>query len=330
MKRRFVLAALVASLLVGSAARAQFRDPNDDVGKGAKLGKSESQRWQFGLTVTAANGPVTNLKAYLPVPADWPEQKVAVAQEEVSPLAKIRYETAEGGVKLMRIDIAQLPLGEQAKILVTYEIEKRMQTPPEDPSIFRISDRKKLPRDVQNHLVPSPKIESGNQRIKAAAKEAASGKETAWEKVEAIYDWARANVKHKKGSVKGAVAALRDGEGSVDDLTSLFIAMCRASNVPARTVWIPGHCYAEFYLADDEGKGHWFPCELVEKRAFGGIADPRPIIEKGDNFRAPYSARDRQRFLSPVLEATGTPVKKFIRQPFGGQQSGDLPSDREE
>jgi hypothetical protein len=66
-------------------------------------------------------------------------------------------------------------------------------------------------------------------------------------------------------------------------MTSLFIAMCRASGIPARTVRVPGHCYPEFYLSDQAGEGHWFPCQAAGTRAFGGMPDPRPILQKGDN-----------------------------------------------
>ena len=44
-------------------------------------------------------------------------------------------------------------------------------------------------------------------------------------------------------------AALRDGTGDCEELSSLFIALCRAHGIPARTVWVPDHCYPEFYLA---------------------------------------------------------------------------------
>jgi hypothetical protein len=80
-------------------------------------------------------------------------------------------------------------------------------------------------------------------------------------------------------------------------------------------VWVPDHCYPEVYLLDDDGKGHWFPCEMVGNRSFGGIAETRPILQKGDNFRPPYDRRDRQRYLAEYLTGTGgKPKAKFVRQ----------------
>ena len=76
--------------------------------------------------------------------------------------------------------------------------------------------------------------------------------------------------------IEGARQALDDGFGDCEELTSLFVAMCRAVGIPARCVWVPGHCYPEFYLEDKEGKGHWFPCQAAGSPAFGGIPEKRP------------------------------------------------------
>ena len=95
--------------------------------------------------------------------------------------------------------------------------------------------------------------------------------------------------------MKGALAALRDGTGDCEEITSLFIAICRAADIPARTVWVPGHCYPEFYLVDDKGQGHWFPVPV------GGVARVRR------NHRAAADlAKGRQ--LPPAKEQQGTPA----------------------
>jgi hypothetical protein len=84
-------------------------------------------------------------------------------------------------------------------------------------------------------------------------------------------------------------------------------------------VWVPGHTYAEFYLLDDEGKGHWFPCQPAGARAFGGIPDNRPILQKGDNFKDPDRPKDRLRYLNVFLKVAkpqGTPkVKEIVAEP---------------
>ena len=50
-------------------------------------------------------------------------------------------------------------------------------------------------------------------------------------------------------------------------------------------------------------------------RAFGGIPEHRPILQKGDNFRSPHNSRDRQRYLAESLVgAGGKPKVKFVRE----------------
>jgi hypothetical protein len=111
--------------------------------------------------------------------------------------------------------------------------------------------------------------------------------------------------------------ALTEGHGDCKEMTSLFIAFCRANDIPARTVHVQGHAYPEFYLLDKEGTGHWFPCQAAGTRAFGGIPEVRPILEKGDNFRDPRNPKNRYHFLPETVtgaNAAGKPRVKFIRE----------------
>ena len=136
--------------------------------------------------------------------------------------------------------------------------------------------------------------------------------------METIYDWVRDHVEYKNGKLKGALAALRDGSGDCEELTSLFIALCRARKIPARTVWVPDHCYPEFYLHDDQGQGHWIPCQAAGARAFGEMSELRPILQKGDNFKVPEKSKP-QRYVAEFLKGSttpggGSPQVEFIRQ----------------
>ena len=174
-----------------------------------------------------------------------------------------------------------------------------------------------MAREVRRYLGTSPFIETRHPQIRSSAKEATEGKENAWEKVEAIYDWVREHVEYKDGALKGALAALRDGNGDCEELSSLFIAMCRVSGIPARTVWLPGHCYPEFYLEDKAGHGRWFPCQAAGTRDFGGMSEFRPILQKGDNFRVPEQ-KEPQRYVAELLKVKALrgnpPQHEFIAE----------------
>jgi len=307
----------VVVLSIGSTVPALAQFQEGDPG-GVKLGESQVRRWRAGMVVTAAGGTCRGIVGYAPVPVDWPEQQVTVVEEDISPTARVRYETVGGTVKMMVVRIPYLASGQEARAVVTFEIKRSAQLAPDDTDAYVLPDLRKLDRKVRQYLGPSPYIESRHPKIRSLAKQIGTGEEKAWAKVEAIYDWVRDKVEYKNGPLKGALAALKDGTGDCEELTSLFIAICRASDIPARTVWIPGHCYPEFYLMDKEGKGHWFPCQAAGTRAFGEMPEYRPILQKGDNFRPPYNRRDRQRYLAEHLTgAGGRPRVKFIREQSG-------------
>lgn len=310
---------LVCLLAFVPAVNAQFVD--GDAG-GTKLGEVSTQRWKVGMMVTASGGWCKGIRGYVPVPVEWPEQQVTVVEEDISPGAKISYRTIDGTMKLMVVSIPNLPDGQTANALVTFEIRRNAQEPPTETEIegYVLPNVKKLPRDMRIYLGPSPYIESRSPKIRKLAKEIGADKERAWDQVEAVYDWVRDKVQYEDGPLKGALAALRDGTGDCEELTSLFIAILRAKEIPARTVWVHGHCYPEFYLEDKEGAGHWFPCQAAGSRAFGGIPENRPILQKGDNFRLPDNPRERVRYLPERVtgEASlGRPQVKFVRDVVG-------------
>lgn len=302
----------LALLLCISSAYGQFQERGS--AKGPQIGELSAQKWQLGLTVSADSGPCTGLVGYVPLFNDWPEQQVSVLEEKVSDGVKLTYQMIDG-IKVMLVNVPNLPPGEKAEALITFEVRRGPIVPPQDTSIYELPNTKKLPKDVRPYLAASSGIDPKNPKIRALAKEITADKEPAWKKIEALYDWVRENVKYEKGQNVGSVMAVKNRKGNVEDLVSTFIALCRAIDVPARTVWVPGHCYAEFYLADDDGQGHWFPCELKETRSFGGIQERRPVLMKGDNFHPPWAPRDRQRMLSEYLTGSGgKPKHRFIRQ----------------
>ncbi|MEX0977500.1 MAG: transglutaminase-like domain-containing protein [Pirellulales bacterium] len=312
---RTVLVGLLLVLFPG-CAWAQFNDA--PASKGPTLGKETTVRVRLGVIVQAA-GQLFRAVATVPVPDEWPEQSVTIINEDVTPNVKnLSYKTITGGggSKLMVVEIPQLAVGQEAHALVTFEVTRRAIGVPADTSIFAIP--KKLSRPLMIDVGPSPFIESRHPKIIAAAKEAAGASESDWNKVETLYDWTRNNVTYKNGGLKGAVRALHDKEGYTDELTSLFIALCRVHKIPARTVFVPGHCYAEFYLEDDEGQGHWFPCQAAGVRSFGAIDEVRPIMQKGDNFSNPENPKEKLRWVKEYFHASArgaNPKVKFISEP---------------
>ncbi|MCA9266546.1 MAG: transglutaminase domain-containing protein, partial [Planctomycetales bacterium] len=205
-----------------------------------------------------------------------------------------------------------------ASAIVTFEVTRRAVAGPESTDDLQIG--KKLPRHVRRYLGPSPYIESRNAKIIKLAKSLVNKELTGWQQAEANYDYVREHVEYKNGKLKGALAALEDGNGDCEELTSLFIAICRVQGIPARTVWVPDHCYPEFYLVNAENEGQWYPCQAAGAREFGSMTDLRPILQKGDNFRVPEK-QDPQRYVSEHLTGSrkrgvtsGRPKVSFVRE----------------
>ncbi len=198
---------------------------------GPKLGQAQTVRMQIGVIVKA-DGPCHGIVATTPVPIDWPEQQVKMLDEETSPqVKKVTYRLIGKTARQMVVEIPQLSAGEEAKALVTFEVTRHTLAPPEDTSLLILPT--KLDRELRTYLTESPSIETRHAKIRALAKEAAAETDSAWEKVEALYDTSRTKVQYKFGPLKGGLKALEDGDGDCEDISSLFIAMCRASEIPA-------------------------------------------------------------------------------------------------
>lgn len=276
--------------------------------------EKRTTRWRVGMTVEAVGGACNGLFGTVAVPTNWDDQKVRIIDEQISAtVRKVRYRTLAGGVKQMLISIPRLPAGEKAEAIVTFEVDRYTRPLPAGAETFTMASRPD--KEAKIYLAPSPFIESRHKQIRALADELTNPELSDWEQIERFYDYVREHVTYKNGKLKGALEALRDGDGDCEELTSLFIALCRAHGVPARTVWVPDHCYPEFYLVDENEVGHWLPCQAAGDRAFGTIPELRPILQKGDNFKVPEK-KGRQRYVAEFLTGKaggGKPRVRFVR-----------------
>ena len=303
-------------MLPAATAWPQFGAPLQFHRDESEVEQERTQRWKAGMRVSANRGPCAGIYGTFSVPVDWPEQDVKVVEENISDVvSRTRYRNLDQGVRQMVFYIARLQPGEEAEVTLTFEITRRTQPVPADTTVFRTPET--TPRELRQCLVSSPLIDCRSSRIRAKAKELTADKETDWEKVQALYDWVKENVEHTNAPLKGAVETLEKKAGNHEDLAGLFIALCRASDVPARIVWVPRYCYAEFYLEEAEGKGTWFPCEFKEKTSFGTVSQPYMILQKGDNIEVPES-NEQKRFVPEFLKAkAGRPTVTTVRDVLG-------------
>lgn len=284
--------------------------------------RSVTHRWLVGVEATAGQGACTSLRATVALPVDWPEQQVKVVEESFSPAGlHVSYRMIDS-VKQMVVVLPRLAKGTQASALLTLDITRRSQVPPTNTGVFRRAAASQLPTEILQYLRPSPGIEADDRSVKALAAKIWQEQDPSkndWQRVEALFDWTRNQIRSNgQQSQPGALQALRERTSNHEGLCRLFIALCRAGQVPARTVWMPPDCYPEFCLVDEQGRGCWFPCRVAGTREFGGISDRRPIWQKGDNFRIPESPREPVGYVEPTITAKGRqPQAHYVRKSFG-------------
>lgn len=300
----------------------------DDGERGPRFGKAISTKYRAGMIFEArANGGCKDLLGTAPVPTEFPEQKVRTLEENFPRSARVDYrDLKEGGARQMVFRMRELKPGQRVEATVLFEVTRRPILPPSQPEIYRFP--KTVPRDLRRYLKAGDYIESTSKTVRKLAAdiieqvEEANKDATDWEKIDALFEYVRTEISYKEAQIekpmRGALAALRTRDGDCEDMSALFIAMCRSLDVPARLVRVPGHCWAEFYLVDDEKNGYWFPAQVAGTEELGSMQDVRVILQKGDSFRLPESPKEdslyvKELFTGQVKEGAPDPIYQFIQ-----------------
>ncbi|NFA60031.1 viral A-type inclusion protein, partial [Clostridium botulinum] len=169
------------------------------------------------------------------------------------------------------------------------------------------------------------------------------------ERVQAIYKFVVKHMEYVEDPAyrnKGALSALKSGKGVCEDYASLFIAMCREVNIPARYVHgltgaTGNHGWAEFYLpyygwiiAEPTASSLKTANEETLQRAmmaFIGTYDikkedliPSHSVAGYNNNEDRYNAIfDRMKVTNPnrIITIKGEPIKSVVyNQPFSNYQ----------
>ncbi|MEL7495987.1 MAG: transglutaminase family protein [Planctomycetota bacterium] len=294
---------LVLTCFPGSIRAQETESSNDDTDSiGIRLGPVFESVWEFGLEIQSG-GNASGIMATVPVPMSWPEQEVEIIDDFKSDnVSRVKRKSQTKWAEKMEFRVNRLQSGASATSYLRYRIKKKMIKAPADTSIFQFA--KKVPSQVRTFLKPSPYIDSKDKRIIEIANNLKDDSLSAWDQVETNFRWVRDNVEYKfDKTIRTCLEALDNEHGDCEELSSLFIAICRAQGIPARAVWIPDHTYPEFYLVDQDGQGHWFPCQAAGNYEFGAMTEVKPILHKGDRFRIPGN-KEEVRYLQPTLSAS--------------------------
>lgn len=168
-----------------------------------------------------------------------------------------------------------------------------------------------IPSRYAKYLNPTPKIDSESREIRNLANALAEGEDDLFIVIHNFADWVYTNIEYDLNTVTAEASqkaswVLLYRQGVCDELTALFIAMCRSVGIPSRFVsgvsytndpqfaekWGP-HGWAEVYLP-----GHgWVPFDVTYSelgwidpshiKLSDGVDPDRPsgrIEWKGNNF----------------------------------------------
>lgn len=191
--------------------------------------------------------------------------------------------------------------------------------------------------DVDAHLAPERMVPV-SETFRAIAREALAGKKGDLVRARALYDHVIDHMRYMKYGERwgngDAVYACEAGTGNCTEYHSYFIALARASGIPARFAIgasIPAerddggidgyHCWAEFYA-----EGRWWPVDVSEADKYSPLATyyfgrhpaNRLELSRGrDLVVEPGPASGPINFLAyPVLEVGGRPVAVKVEFSF--------------
>jgi hypothetical protein len=267
---------------------------------------------EYQAAVHDSGFKVTRLLIYQPKPVEWDAQK-DVTIDEVSPAPTHENIDAATGSGIYNWDLTGQPkVGEDLPILIKFTFTAYETHTNISPADVKPYDMASLL--YKQYTAPERFIQSNDPEIKAKATKIAAGETNPLLLARRFYDYIIDHSTYTltgKG-LEGAKTMLTTGKGECGDYSSLFIALSRASGIPARAVvgyWaVSGldqtHVWAEFYL---EGYG-WVPADATIGQSqpgkrdfyFGNMDNQRVILNKGFNIALVPATSDH--FVAPFLQ----------------------------
>jgi transglutaminase-like putative cysteine protease len=276
----------------------------------------------FDLSAQPAGGQV---RLWIPYPVSNLNQRINNIRLDGDYANAAVYTVPSNGTPLL---YAEWPKGSKSRTLtlafeVTRNELRRGDLPDREPDWN--------PADYAEYLAPT-RLGPIDGAVGELANKITVGKQTVLERARSIYDWTVDNMYRDPKTIgcgKGDVCylLLRPG-GKCTDISSVFVALCRAAGVPARevfglrlgkqteqdiTTW--QHCWAEFFLP-----GHgWVPVDpadvlkamLVENLKLNSsrIVELRDFFWGGIDAYRFQLASGRDLVLNPAQD--GAPLNTF-------------------
>ena len=232
---------------------------------------------------------------WMPVPRYWDGNGVRqLSILDISPPPTDRYRESNGTEIVFWDNPSQatqtFELQFDAEVgFLEYGIDESREWPPYDVSSSL----------YQKNTVATTLVQVDHPEIRRQAGLIVGAETNPYRKAQLIHWWVNQNIDGGPGN-NDALSTLRDRIAGCNGYANLFVALCRASGVPARNVagicahnqptlqsgnFLDGtlgfHTWAEFYLPELG----WIQVDPTRQEMFASIPEPRLVTSKGNDIR---------------------------------------------
>lgn len=268
-----------------------------------KTGYLEPRDYELSIGIELqGTSSASGVKATTVAPIKQPEQEILDV--------KIETQGCEAALRPIANEAAQLILaapgivsGQILRAVATYKLRVSKEYFGYQQEQF--PGVQKAPRALaKQYLGESPGIQTNHRDVKSLMEKLVATSDHPWQKATKFHEWVWENIKGRPGYFTNVLVALRDKTGDCEERAAVFVALCRAAGIPARLVWVPNHNWAEFWLHDEKGGGHWIPAHTSCYSWFGWTGAHEVVLQKGDKLQVPED-RKPLRLLADWMQWQG-------------------------
>ena len=277
-----------------------------------QTGYLEPRPYELSIGVELqGQGDALQIRASTPVPLPHEEQQVEDVRIETEGCEASIQKVGEGAAQLL-LAAPSIRRGQRISAIAHYKLTLKKQYLGHQRDHFT-EQQPEPPTAVRKlYLGDSPGIQTRAPEVRKLHAELSSQLTHPWELAEVFQKWVHQEIEARQGNFIGVVNALKRRYGDCEEKAAVFVALCRASGIPARLVWVPNHNWAEFYLTDREGRGHWIPSHTSCYSWHGWTGAHELVIQKGDRVM-PLHEKKAQRLLEDWVQWMGkAPTSRFI------------------
>jgi hypothetical protein len=260
-------------------------------------GQLEPRTFETQLEIRATGrGQARNLIAGTVMPAEFPEQKFVQDWKGAK--------TESAGSAPCRVSVQRLSHDSQQMLMMAESLAEGQVAIAR--CVFRMQltksylgfGRDQFPakqdfsrKAMRQYLGTSPGLNIRSAAVAETLKKTGGADSHPWDRALTYQHWVFENIKGRPQKYTSVESAIKKGVGDCEERAGVFIALCRASGIPARLVWIPSHCWAEILLIDHDKKPHWIPVHTAAYSWFGWTGVHELVLQKGDNIRIPQNGK---------------------------------------